>query len=341
MVTKNFYEDSITVEQLFLAWDTFKLGKKSREDVRLFERYLENNIFNLHYSLKSQSYTHDRYEDFFINDPKRRHIHKATVTDRLVHQVLYSALYPIFDPSFIFDSYSCRNDKGTHRAVKRAERYLRKSSQNYTHETYILKCDIKKYFASVDKNILYALISRKIHDPKLLWLIYEVIHSFASGLPLGNLTSQLFANVYLHELDLYIKHALGVKDYIRYCDDFIIIHPDKKYLQSLVKKIDSFLTDKLKLHLHPQKVFIRKFSWGIDFLGYILFPHYILPRTKTKKRMIERLEKYAGWVIKRRCDFKSFNNSFQSYLGYLKHAHSYMLQQDLKSKYCLLGENLI
>ncbi len=333
------YEGIIAVESLFRAWERFQLGKKKRKDVQIFNYHLEDNIFDLHTSLKKSIYTHDDYIPFYVNDPKQRHIHKATVKDRLVHQAIYSSLYPIFDPTFIFDSYSCRNDKGTHKAVKRLQVFLKKSSKNYSQDTYVLKCDVSKYFASVDKDILLSIINKTIQDERTIFLIKKVLDSFPRGLPLGNLTSQLFANVYLNELDQFIKHELHIRHYIRYCDDFIIVSQDEKLLDSLIEKVDGFLQQQLKIKLHPRKILIRKFSWGIDFLGYVILPHYILPRTKTKKRLFQKLDKKMEELTRDYISYDSFNQSLQSYFGYLKHANSFKLKQRLKNHLYFLHSN--
>jgi len=333
------YDDIVTPENLFAAWNTFRKGKKGRCDVQMFDRHLEDNIFALHKALKNQTYQHAPYKAFYVNDPKQRHIHKAGVKDRVVHQTLYSALYPIFDPTFIYDSYSCRLGKGTHKAVARLQMFLRKESRNYTRNCWVLKCDIKKFFATVDKDILLTLIKRKVEDDRVIWLIKSVLESFSQGLPLGNLTSQLFANVYLNELDQFVKHELKVKYYIRYCDDFILVHQDKKLLDSLQQKIAIFLSKKLYLKLHPRKIIYRKFSWGIDFLGYIVLPHYILPRTKTRQRVFEKLATKVNQLKNNTLTLDSFNQSLQSYLGYLKHARNYKIITRLKNYIYLSGVN--
>ncbi len=301
--------------------------------------FLEDNLFNLHQDLKQKIYRHSNYTEFYITDPKLRHIHKAKVRDRIVHHAIYSILYPIFDKSFIYDSYSCRNQKGTHKAVFRLENFCRKISSNYNITGYYLKCDIKKYFDSIDHKILLKLIKNKVRNKNTLWLIKEIISSFnkddcsGRGLPLGNLTSQLFANIYLNELDQFIKHTLKIKYYIRYCDDFVILDDNQKYLADLVRVIDKFLQTRLELSLNKNKIFIRKISQGIDFLGYVILPHYRVLRTKTKKRMFKKLavrhkEFYLG-----RNPRESFEQSRQSYLGMLSHCHSYKLQEVLNLKF--------
>lgn len=297
--------------------------------MQTFERNLEDNLFALHKRLSNKSYKHGGYSEFYVNDPKRRHIHKASVTDRIVHHLLYKYLYGIFDKTFIYDSYSCRLNKGTHRAVKRLEKFARKISKNYTKNFWALKLDIKQFFASVNHDILLKLIAGKVEDENILWLIKEIIASFSTGhdmrgIPLGNLTSQILANIYLNELDKFMKQKLKVKYYLRYADDFLLLSVNKQYLLHCFETVKYILKNPLMLELHPKKIILRKFSWGIDYCGYVVLPHYVLPRPKTKKRIFARVEK------------GSFSNqSIQSYIGYLSHAQSYVVQQQIKNLFYL------
>jgi len=144
------YEDLVSIENIFQAWREFRKGKRKKPDIQKFERHLEDNIFELHHELRSKTYKHGKYQEFYVTDPKRRHIHKSKVRDRVLHHLLYKYLYELFDKHFIYDSYSCRKEKGTHKAVKRLETFARIRSRNYTGQCYSLKCDIKKFFASVD-----------------------------------------------------------------------------------------------------------------------------------------------------------------------------------------------
>ena len=323
------YSNLISIENLFQAWSEFRKGKSKRFDVQEFERHLEDNLFELQESLKNKTYRHGNYQSFYVNDPKQRHIHKAGVSDRVVHHLLYTFLYELFDNSFIYDSYSCRLDKGTHKGVRRLEKFTRKVSKNYTEPCWALKCDIKKFFASVDHEILYQLLVKKIQDQDILWLLKQVIESFNidnthKGIPLGNLTSQIFANIYLNELDQFVKHKLKIKYYLRYADDFLVLSNYKDTLQRSLVIIAEFLKNDLKLDLHPDKIVFRNIKWGIDFLGYIVLPHYILPRTKTRRRIFIKL--------KEKMNKDNFNQSLQSYLGYLKHANAYKLTDKLKNE---------
>src|SRR3990167_6719683 len=197
-MTVRSYTSLISTGNLFQAWEEFKKGKRNKKDVQVFERNLEDNLFELHRKLEKKTYRHGAYREFWVNDPKRRHIHKASVEDRIVHHLLYKYLYGVFDKNFINDSYSCRIGKGTHKAVKRLGTFSRKLSRNYTQDFWALKLDIKQFFASVDHRILKDLVSKKVKDKNIIWLLENVIDSFGNGcgIPLGNLTSQIFANIY-------------------------------------------------------------------------------------------------------------------------------------------------
>ena len=324
------YQNLILIDNIFQSWNEFRKGKGERVDVQEFERHLEDNLFNLHRALSEETYWHGSYQSFYVQDPKRRHIHKANVQDRIIHRLLYNFMYEFFDKNFIFDSYSCRLRKGTHRAVLRLEKFTKVVSKNYTKPCWALKCDIKKFFANVDQEILFRLLEKRIKEEDILRLLSQIIKSFHSesgkgkGIPLGNLTSQVFANIYLNELDQFIKHKLKIKYYLRYADDFLLLSQDKRYLERLVNPIKYFLKGTLNLKLHPKKIVFRKLDWGIDYLGYIVLPHYRLPRTKTKRRIYLKMKDKSGST--------SFRQSLASYLGYLSHANSFKISQNLKNQ---------
>jgi retron-type reverse transcriptase len=303
----HIFEEIISLENLFLAWSEFKKGKCRKSDVLQFEYNLEENIFELSRELKAKIYSHSNYTSFYVSDPKLRKIHKACVRDRVLHHAIFRILYPIFDNSFIFDSYSCRNKKGTHKAVEQLNNFFGKAGRNNTKICHVLKCDVRKFFDSIDQEILINLLKRKIKDENAVWLIEKIIKSFPVGLPLGNITSQLFANIYLNELDRFIKRNLKIKYYIRYCDDFIILSGSKDYLINLIPIINHFLNKNLKLVLHPNKISIAKYGQGVDFLGYVSFPNFKVLRPKTKNRIVRGMRK------SRRIE------ALNSYLGLLKH----------------------
>lgn len=172
------FDEIISLDNIFAAWRGFRRGKRGKPDVQRFERHLEDNLFTLHHALQAKAYHHGSYERFHVFDPKHRIIHKAEVRDRVVHHAAYRVLAPFFDRSFIFDSYSCRIDKGTHAAVDRLEQFARKVSRNYTGPCFALKCDIRKFFDSIDHQILMNMIRRRISDPNTLWLLQEIIKSY-------------------------------------------------------------------------------------------------------------------------------------------------------------------
>ena len=311
--------DIVSIKALTAAWRKFSRGKKSRKDVALYQKYLQKNLADLHTPLASGLYKHKSYQRFTIHDPKQHQIHKATLEDRIVHQAVVTAIEPLFERRFIYDSYSCRVNKGAHAGVRRLKTFLTSTSNNDTKAVYALKCDIRKYFASIDHEILLNLIARHVHDDATLELIRTIILSHGAetgkGIPLGNISSQLFANIYLHELDWFMKQTLGVKQYIRYCDDFVIISSDRAYLESLITPIRNFLKTELQLDLHPSKVTIRSWRQGVDFLGYVLLPHATVVRTKTQKRIHSKVNV----------------NNYSSYLGVCSHANAYRLSQTIRN----------
>ena len=339
------YDNITSLENIYASWREFQNGKKNRVDVSLFARNLDVYIYNLHQDLKNKSYSHFTYQAFKINDPKPRDIHKAIVRDRLLHHAIHRVLYPYFDTKFIYDSYSCRVNKGTHKAINRFRYFERKVSKNNTKQCYILKCDVRKFFANIDHQILKNILARHIQDTDTLKLLSNIIDSFCAlvvdsppikgemptgrgglGLPLGNLTSQLLVNIYMNEFDQYMKHKLKIKYYIRYADDFVILSNDKNYLEDLIKIISEFLNQNLKLQLHPDKVFIKTIFSGVDFLGWVHFPHHRVLRTATKKRMFRNLKanKYK-------------EESVNSYLGMLGHGNAKKLKNNILNKGILKG----
>jgi len=307
-------------------------------DVQNFHFNLENNIFELHERLRNKTWRPDKYTAFYIRDPKLRHIHKATVRDRVFNQALFRVLYSIFDINFICDSFSCRKEKGIHRGVLRLEEFLRKDTHNYKSHTFVLKCDVRKFFDSISHQILFYIIKTKIKDETSLEVIKLILNSFQTdlgrGLPLGNVTSQLFANVYLNQLDQFIKHNLKIKYYVRYCDDFIILNKDRNSLIELIPKINEFLRNKLELELHPKKVEIRKNTWGVDFLGYVILPHYMVIRTKTKKRMMKKIFEAKKQLDKKLITPDYFQNLLNSYKGVLSHCNGHKISKIIDLQSC-------
>lgn len=316
----SLYAEICSLENLHRAWQAFRRGKLHKPAVAHMDWEIEEHLCALHRELTNQSYRHGPYNSFIIHDPKRRTIHKAHIRDRIVHHAIVQVINPLFERTFIADSYSCRVGKGTHRAVDRLETMLWQVSRNLTGASYALKCDIKKFFHSIDHQRLLVLLYRRITEPKFRWLLGEIIGSFESdqstvfrhrGLPLGNLTSQLFGNIIMNEFDQFVKHRLRIKQYVRYTDDFVIVSEDPAELLLLVRPMQDFLETQLGLRLHPDKIEIRKYRQGVDFLGYMLLPHHRQLRTKTRRRLVGRVSQ----------------KNLPSYLGVLDHATNYRLTQ--------------
>ena len=328
------YKDIFSFANLFSAWREFQNGKRNKKDVAEFSANVIHNLSVLESDLLSENYLHGGYFHFKVSDPKPRDIHKASVRDRIVHHAIHRALYPYFDNKFIYDSYSCRINKGTHRAIRGFENYIRKVGKNNTKTCWVLKCDIRKFFANIDHTILKRNLEKHIKDERIIRLLSQIIDSFYSnykngidrtkGLPLGNLTSQLLVNIYMNKFDHFIKRELKVKYYIRYSDDFVILNEDKKQLESSLLCMRVWLEKELKLEMHPCKVFIKTLASGIDFLGWIHFPNHRVLRTATKRRMFRNIKLKEGKT-----------ETVQSYLGMLKHGNTFKLRNEVKNSECL------
>ncbi len=339
------YQEIIAPENLLSAWKEFRRGKNRAKDVQIFERDLVDNIFALNEELKDKTYQHGGYYRFRISDPKPRVIHKASVKDRLVHHAIHRVLYSLFDKRFIYDSYSCRVGKGTHKAMNRFKQLAHKLSQNNTRTVWVLKCDIKKFFDSINHGVLFNILSSRIEDKDVLSLLFNVIQSFSisrpiidkpaglsmigekgRGLPLGNLTSQLLANVYMNEFDQLVKYSLKQRYYIRYADDFVFLSNNQQELVDVISRIERILNQRLRLQLHPNKLFLNTMASGVDFLGWVHFPTYRVVRTVTKRRMMK--------TIKR----KPFEPVLASYQGMLMHGNAYHSLRELRNQYGLFAD---
>ncbi len=278
-------------------YDAFLLAqrrKRNKSDVLEFESHLESNLWDIQNDLIYKTYQPGEYKTFYVYDPKVRLIMAAPFRDRVVHHALCNIIEPIFERRFIDTSFACRVGKGVDAGVDKVTQYLFETRKKYG-KMYCLKCDIRKYFQSIDKRILRSIVFRKIRCRETRWLIDVILNSTEGkrGIPVGNLPSQLFANVYLNELDHFVKEQLKEKYYIRYMDDFLILHPDKKRLQKDWAIIESYLQDKLHLELN-QKTAACPVKQGIDFLGYRIYDGHKLLRKryiKRTKRMIKHFEK--------------------------------------------------
>ncbi len=312
------FDKIISLENLFAAWEEFLRGKRGRRDVVVFSMQVEDHLFYLHRRLADGTWRHGGYAEFRACDPKPRMIHKASVADRVLHHALVRVLEPVFDRSFIHDSWSCRKGKGTHHAVVRCHSELQRLARTYRGELWILKCDIKKYFQSIDHEILSSILSQTITDERTRVLVHAIIESFNPGVPLGNLTSQLFANVYLNAFDHVVKERLHAPFFIRYSDDFLLAHPCREWLEAALPFIRDTLYATRRLTVHPQKILLRPFHHGIDWLGAMLYPEYRVMRTRTKRRLWRMTKVRVNEYLAGERSIESLTSTFASYDGMLK-----------------------
>jgi len=332
-------------ENLFDAARKAQRSKRFQAEVARFNFHLEKELYRLREELQTQTYQPGEYHEFYIYEPKRRKISAAPYRDRVVHHALCNVIEPIFDPTFIFDSYACRKVKGTNKAVDRFTEFSRKN-------TYVLKCDIKKYFPSIDHAILKSRFRRKIRDAKVLWLMdrivdssnpQEAVHAYFEGddlltpltrrrgIPIGNLTSQFFANIYLNGFDHFVKEQLGCKYYIRYVDDFVVLEKDKARLHQVKAEIETYLA-RCRLKLHPDKCQVFPVKTGTDFLGYQVFPTHRKLRAASVTRARRRLRRLRAAYEAGTISWTDVNHCVQSWLGHIKHADTYGLRRAIFSE---------
>jgi len=364
------YVAPIPIEELFQAYITCRRCKRNTANAIAFEVDYESNLVTLCEEINSGTYQPSRSITFIVDRPVKREIFAADFRDRVVHHLIINKLNPFFEKEFINDSYACRIGKGTHFGIQRINRFIRQCSVNYTKDCYILKLDIKGFFMHINKNLLFerlkAFINEKykgrdkdliidlcrkiiFYDPtrkcvikgkrkkwkdlpsdKSLFLAHK-----SCGLPIGNLTSQIFANFYMNSLDHFIKHDLGIRYYGRYVDDFVIVHPDKEYLKSLVPKIKGFIEKELRLTLHPNKIYLQHYTKGVKYLGAVIKPHRIYIANRTKGNFyhaIEKLNLIARDHKPTKEEKGKFLSSMNSYLGIMKHYKTYHLRRRILIK---------
>ncbi len=343
---KNIYYNIYNLKNLILAWKKARKGKTKKLYVIEFEKNLIKNLLELQGELKQQSYKPIPLKTFILQDPKTRKISKSAFRARIIHHALIRIIESIFDKTFIYDSYANRINKGNIRAVERFYYFLKKVSKNgkingwfnnNQIKGFCLKADIKHYFQEINHNILLNIISRKIKDEKVIWLIKRILKNLdinGKGMPLGDLTSQFFANVYLNDLDYFVKHILKAKYYIRYVDDFVILHNSKEQLGVWFKKISIFLKDRLKIEPHPEKSRIILLSRGIDFVGFRNFYYYRLLRKRNIKNMLVKIENYKKGNIPE----EKLLEIFQGWNAYAKWANSFKLRKNIIKKIYLRFE---
>ena len=307
---RNIFDKKLDFINLIDAHYRAKIGKVNKKEIMVFEQDLETNISNILYQLKNNIYTLGKYRSFTIYEPKERLIKSLPYKDRIVHQwYIHEFIKPYILPRLINDTYACIDGRGTHLCVNKTQKYMKKMKKKYDNY-YVLKCDVKKYFYNIDKSILFKIMKKYISDKKILNLTKILIYDNEEkkGIPIGNYTSQYYANIYLNELDHYIKDNLKIKYYLRYMDDFVILLPTKDKCRVILDKIESYLYNNLKLELnHKSRYYPNKF--GINFCGYIIHEDFILLRDRSKRKIKKEIK----------------NNTFiyKHYYGHLKHANCY------------------
>ena len=346
---RNIYPKIYDFENLYEAYIEARRGKRYKGDVLDFSAHLEENLIRLQNELMHKTYRVGRYREFYVYEPKKRLIMALQFPDRVIQWAIYRHLNPFFDKRFIYDSYACRVGKGTHRAADRLQHWMRQVGRK-KERFYYLKLDISKYFYRVDHEVLMNILRKKIKDQDLLELLGRIITcehtafglpAFTSpedcpktqrvpekGMPIGSLISQLFANVYLNELDQYAKQKLRLHYYIRYMDDIIILHNDKKQLHAIKDEIEAFLRDELRLNLN-KKTAIRPVSHGIEFVGFRIFATHRKLKKASAKRMKSGLKHMRTAYERGEVDKKTLRASIASYAGMLKHFSSYGLERFL------------
>ena len=318
---RNEFNKKLTYESLMNAHKLSRRGKGYRKEVILFNLKQEEYIMWLYDKLKTETYKHSGYTTFYVTEPKLRKIEKSIYLDRIVHRwVVDNFLEPYFVPTFISTSYACLKNKGMHKAcldVQNAMQHLERTWKNY----YILKMDVRKYFQNIDKDILYRILARKIQDNKLLWLLKEIIYSNEGrkGLAIGNYTSQMFANIYLNEVDQYVKHNLHCKYYFRYLDDSIAMFPTRDEAKQALERIRKFLADNLELELN-EKTQIFKNSQGVNFCGYKINPYRLKIRDRGKRKLKKKVKELRYKILIGEIDSKEAKKYLCGHLGYIKYA---------------------
>ena len=323
----NLYEKICDFENLNLAFHKVSKGRRYYGDILQYKDMLEENLIALQRELINKTYTPSPYRTFTLYEPKKRIIYVSPVKDRIVHHAIMNIVEPIWNSLFIYDSYACRTDKGTHAGVKRTVEFLRRSQQEW-EKLYCLKCDITKFFPSINHHTMLKIITQKIKCRETMWLFERIIFNNTNDrgdpeskdMPIGNLISQWGANLYLNELDQYVKHTLKAKYYIRYMDDFLILHGDHKELHGLKRKISGFLNNYLKLGLNP-KSDIYPVNRGIDFLGYRIWYNNILLRKSSLIRAARRFKKLSKTYKQGLISLFNVKCSLFSWLGHCQHAN--------------------
>ncbi len=333
-MSSDLYFQLCSYSNLELAYKKARKHKTLRPDVIEFEQDLNNNLLQLQTELLLHAYQPKPLTTFVIKDPKTRKISKSDFRDRIIHHALCNIIEPLFENRFIYDSYANRKGKGTLKAINRFRTFSQKVTKNNKANAFVFKADIKKYFENVNHSILLTILKRKIPDTKVIWLIKRILSNYHNekeciGMPLGNLTSQFFANVYLHELDHYVKYSLKAQYYIRYVDDFVILHSAHQVLEEYKNKIDSFLQHNLTLQLHPDKSKILPLHCGIGFLGMRIFPYHTLLKKRNLCKFHNTFTALTNAYQEKNIQYDQIYNFLEGWCAYAKQANTYNIRQKL------------
>ena len=335
------YDKLYSFDNLLLAFKKARRNNASKWYVIEFHKNLEKNLMKLESELRSMTYRPRIMKTFVIREPKTRIISASHFRDRIVHHAICNIIEPIFEKLFIYDSYAGRKGKGSHAAIRRFDvfkrkvskngRLLRNAKDNNMIIGYVLKADIKHYFDTVDHSILLSVLRKNINDEKVMWLIESILDNYSShkGMPIGNLTSQFFANVYLNEFDYFVKHELRAKFYIRYLDDFVIFHNDIHILEKWKIQINEFLMTNLKLELHPEKSQIYPLHKGIAFLGFRIFYRYKLLKKSNMSAINKRIRDFKEAYNHGEISKEEIGKRLEGWFGYAIHGNTYNLRRRL------------
>lgn len=332
---KNLFIPALTFSSLLEAHYSARKGKRYKKDVIEFEMNLEGNLIDLYLDLKNKTYKPGKYKEFTVYEPKKRLIKAAPYRDRVVHQwYVKNFIIPVFAKTFIHDSYACIEGKGMHSSAYRVQEFIRSAEYNWENP-YVVKGDIKSYFFSIKHEMLYSLIEKRIKDPDVLWLTKIILSSTENpGIPVGSYTSQWFANIVLHELDMLVKHELKVRRYVRYMDDWVLILESKEDAQKALEIITKFVGEELGLRLNP-KTQVFPLKNGINFCGYKIWSTHMKIRDDSKKRMKRKLKAYQRKYESGEMTLEQIKRSINSWLGYANHADSYRLVERMFKNFIL------
>jgi len=320
------YEKISDYNNLLLAWKKTQRLKKYRDDVMQFRSCLDENLINIQNELIWKTYKVSDYKHRTVFEPKKRLISALPLKDRVVQHALVNHVEPVLDRQFIFDSHACRTGHGVKLAV---DRFIKFSKKN----RYCLKCDIKSYFFTINHDILKSLYRDKLDCPDTLWLIDNILDSTPNpGLPIGNLVSQLSANLYLHELDFHIKHVLGYRDYLRYMDDFVIFGDSRENLDHTKKLVRHFLKEKLNLTLSEEKSRIYETKNGVEFCGFRCYPGFAKIRKSAVNRNRKRITILANELQAGKITPEKFGQSLNSIIGHSMYSRNYSYRKNISDK---------